>query len=299
MAAATSLQQKGKHSLSIFLTKGGWRIGDRGRGRHVDAVVVGSRMTCLDTAPPEVDSVLTRGHAQRPANLRSTSQWQHHGVLCAVLCAGNTMEVATWRAQEAADTLAAWACHNKMVVAGEKTQLLVLSQNARDAVDCAIKVAGKTVKAGDTLVLLAVEIDRRLQFGAHCRRLKRRVRPRIAHLRRLSGRSWGLDEGDLRTVANGYVRGAIEHAAAAWLPAAAPSHAELLEREMRAAARVVTGREEPDRPDHVLRRCPALMGTRLRRTGHINLTLEEVRGTELVAALAAAARAIQGRLATL
>ena len=217
----------------------------------------------------------------------------------AVLCAGNTMEVATRRAQEAADTLAAWARHNKMVVAGEKTQLLVLSQNARDAVDCAIKVAGKTVKASDTLVLLGVEIDRRLQFGAHCRRLKRRVRPRIAHLRRLSGRSWGLDEGDLRTVANGYVRGAIEHAAAAWLPAAAPSHAELLEREMRAAARVVTGREEPDRPDHVLRRCPALMGTRLRRTGHINLTLEEVRGTELVAALAAAARAIQGRLATL
>ena len=128
-----------------------------------------------------------------------------------------------------------------MIVAGEKTQLLVLSQNAREAVDCTIKVAGKTVPASDTLVLLGVEIDRRLQFGAHCRRLRRRVRPRIAHLRRLAGRSWGLDEQALRTVATGYVRGALEHAAAAWLPAAAPSHAELLDREMRATARIITG----------------------------------------------------------
>ena len=41
-----------------------------------------------------------------------------------------------------------------MIVAGEKTQLLVLSQNARDAVGCTIKVAGKTVAASDTPVLL-------------------------------------------------------------------------------------------------------------------------------------------------
>ncbi|KAF0294476.1 Hermansky-Pudlak syndrome 1 [Amphibalanus amphitrite] len=159
----------------------------------------------------------------------------------AVLSSGNTLETAIQRAQTAADALAAWAHRNKMLVAGEKTQLLVLSQNAKDAVGCTIKVSGKTVRAGDSLVLLGIEFDRRLQFGAHCRRLRRRVRPRVAHLRRLAGRSWGLDEQALRTVANGYVRGALEHAAAAWLPATAPSHAELIEREMRAAARIVTG----------------------------------------------------------
>ena len=159
----------------------------------------------------------------------------------AVLSSGDNMEVARSRAQTAADALTSWARRNKMLVAGEKTQLLVLSQNAQDAVGCAIKVDGKTVRARDTLVLLGVELDRRLQFGAHCRRLRNRVRPRNAHLRRLAGRSWGLDEGPLRTVANGYIRGAVEHAAAAWLPAAAPSHVELLEREMRAAARTITG----------------------------------------------------------
>ena len=33
----------------------------------------------------------------------------------------------------------------------------------------------------------------------------------------------------------------MEHAAAVWLPATSPSHVKLLEREMRAAARIITG----------------------------------------------------------
>ena len=62
-----------------------------------------------------------------------------------------------------------------------------------------------------------------------------------AGLAELRAPNWGLEERQLRTVAMGYVRGALEHAAAAWLPAASPSHVEVLEREMREAARVVTG----------------------------------------------------------
>ena len=157
------------------------------------------------------------------------------------LCAGNTIAVARDRAQLAADTLVKWARDNKMEVAGQKTQLLVLSQNHRDAVGCHIRVAGQLVEGGAELKLLGVTLDRTLGFGPHCRNLRRRVRPRAAQLRRLTGRSWGLQEQQLRAVANGYVRGAIEHAAAAWLPATSPTNVELLEREMRAAARIVTG----------------------------------------------------------
>ena len=42
-------------------------------------------------------------------------------------------------------------------------------------------------------------------------------------------------------MANGYVRGALEYAAGAWMPASSPSHLDLVDRELRAAARVVTG----------------------------------------------------------
>lgn len=159
----------------------------------------------------------------------------------AVLCAGNQIETARERAQLAADALTKWARESKMVVSGEKTQLLVLSQNPRDADGCHIKVAGKTVAARETLHLLGVTLDRLLHFGPHCRRLRRQVRPRTNHLRQLSGRSWGLDERLLRTVANGYVRGAMEHAAAAWMPATARTNLQVLEVEMLAAGRVITG----------------------------------------------------------
>ena len=100
-------------------------------------------------------------------------------------------------------------------VAGQKTQLLVLSQNYRDAADCSIKVAGQVVHGRPVLKLLGVTLDRTPTFGPHCRNPRRRVRPRTAQLRKLTGRNWGLQEKQLRAVANGYMAGASEHAAAA------------------------------------------------------------------------------------
>ena len=159
----------------------------------------------------------------------------------ATLCAGNDIGTAKRRAQRAADALVQWADSSKMRVAGEKTQVLVLSQAPRDAADCTIKVAGEAVSGGAQLKLLGVTLERTLHFGAHCKSLRGKIRPRIAQLRKLTGRSWGLKEEQLRAVASGYVRGPMEHAAAAWLPAPPPSHVEALEREVRAVARVITG----------------------------------------------------------
>ena len=159
----------------------------------------------------------------------------------ATLCSGATIEQARDRAQRAADVMAAWARRWKMRLAGSKTQVLVLSQKHQDARDFTIKVDGTPVAGTRHLRLLGVTFDRQLHFGEHCARLRRKTKPRVAQLRKLTARSWGLREPQLRTVANGYVRGALEYAAAAWLPATSESHVELLDREMRAAARVVTG----------------------------------------------------------
>ena len=115
-----------------------------------------------------------------------------------------------------------------MEVSTEKTHLLVPSQQARDTEDRRIKVDHKTVEAKETLHLLAVMLNRLLQFGPHCRRLRNKVRQRTNHLRQLPGRSWGLDERTLRIVANGCIRGAMEHAAAAWMPATAKTNLEIL-----------------------------------------------------------------------
>ena len=93
--------------------------------------------------------------------------------------------------------------------------------------------------------------DRLLHFGAHCSELGRKVRLRTAHLRRMTGRSWGLNEQQSRVGANGDIRGALEYAAGAWLPVASESQLELYNRELRAAARMVTGCSAST-PGHVL-----------------------------------------------
>ena len=153
------------------------------------------------------------------------------------LCSGGTIAQARDRAQQAADTITRWARDWKMRLAGSKTQALVLSQRYQDARDFHIWVDGAKVQGARHLHLLGVTLDRQLHMGEHCARLRRKVKPRIAQLRKLTGRLWGLEEPQLRTIANGYVRGAMEFAAAAWLPAASETHVELLEREMRAAVR--------------------------------------------------------------
>ena len=58
--------------------------------------------------------------------------------------------------------------------------------------------------------LLGVTFDCLLHFGQHCARVRRKVKPRLAHLRAMAGRSWGLREAQLRSVANGYIRGALD-----------------------------------------------------------------------------------------
>ena len=151
----------------------------------------------------------------------------------ATLCADATIETARSRAQSATDKLVAWARESKMTVSGVKTQVLVLSQWARDTVGLSIRVAGAVVMARETLnLLLAHSLRPPLQTpeGAYPPPPGASATP---HRKRLG-------PGQTQT-ANGYVPGALEHATAAWLPATPPSHVEVLEREMREAARIITG----------------------------------------------------------
>ena len=89
-----------------------------------------------------------------------------------------------------------------MRLAGSKTQVLVLSQRYQDARDFQIRVDGARVLGARHLHLLGVTLDRQLHMGEHCARLRRKVKPPVAQLRKLTGRSWGLREPQLRTIAS-------------------------------------------------------------------------------------------------
>ena len=64
-----------------------------------------------------------------------------------------------------------------MTVSGATTQVIILSQWARDTVGLSIRVAGSEVRARETLNLHGVSLNRLLHFGPH-----------------LTGRDWALDE---------------------------------------------------------------------------------------------------------
>ena len=95
--------------------------------------------------------------------------------------------------------------------------------------------------AADRLKILGVALDRLLHLRSHCFTLFQRVPTQTARLRILTVGDWGAEERQFGIVANGYIRGALEHTAAAWLLATPSSHQLLLDRALRAATGVVTG----------------------------------------------------------
>ena len=138
-----------------------------------------------------------------------------------------------------------------MRLAGNKTQVLALLQRYEDARDLHIHVDGARVNRSRHLNLLGVSLDRQLHMGEYCARLRRKVQPRTAQLRKLTGRTRRLQELQPRAVANGYIRGALEFAAAACLPAHT-THTRLTQPA--AAACPLLTRLTPDSHEELLER---------------------------------------------
>ena len=107
------------------------------------------------------------------------------------LSAGATVELAVVRARRAADALAYWARRWKMEIAGQTSQALLLTQRGTYKREVELKVNGKRVTCGTSLNRLRVTLDRLLHFRDHCDKLRQKVRPSTAKLRRMTGRSWG------------------------------------------------------------------------------------------------------------
>ena len=74
----------------------------------------------------------------------------------ATLCSGGTIAEARERARQAADVMARWARAWKMRLAGNKTQVLALSQRYEDARDLHVHVDDARVNGSRHLNLLGV-----------------------------------------------------------------------------------------------------------------------------------------------
>ena len=102
----------------------------------------------------------------------------------AMLCSGASMEQAGKRPAGVI-----WANSWKMHMVWKKTQAFVISQWAHGESRLSLKVSGAEV-TGD-LALRAWRSTYSCTSAPQCYELRWKNRPRIAHLRRMTGRSWG------------------------------------------------------------------------------------------------------------
>ena len=134
----------------------------------------------------------------------------------ATLSSGSTLLVTRSWGQQAADTLARWAFNWKASIAFRKPKPCSYRSGPRmPSTFACIKVAGATLEGRPQLNIFSVTLGKLLHFGQHYVSIRKKVKPRTAHLRRMKGQSWGLGEAQMHTVANGFVRGALEYCAVA------------------------------------------------------------------------------------
>ena len=106
----------------------------------------------------------------------------------ATLSSGNTLLVTRSMAQQAADTLARWAFNWKVSIAFRKPKPCSYRSGPKmPSTFACIKVAGATLEGRPQLNIFSVTLGKLLHFGQQYFSIRKKVKPRTAHLRRMKG----------------------------------------------------------------------------------------------------------------
>ena len=143
--------------------------------------------------------------------------------------------------QQAAIEIESWASKWKMKLAAEKSETMLFTQWGKETdMEVPITLNGEVIKTSKQVTFLGVTLDRKLSFSKHVQGLRQKVKQRLRQLSALSGRTWGGDEGLLRSVYTTYIRSALEYAGGAWMPSASETAIQELGVEQNRAARTIS-----------------------------------------------------------
>ena len=160
----------------------------------------------------------------------------------AVFATEKTIAGAEEKVQAALDELRKWAEEWKMDVSAEKTVATIFTLDPHEARREARLFLGDSRLAHEpTPTFLGVRFDRTLSFRQHVLDLKAKMGKRSNALRAVSGKAWGANTSDLRSLYLAYIRACADYAAAGWMPGVAPANLEHLEVAQRQACRIITG----------------------------------------------------------
>jgi ribonuclease HI len=154
-------------------------------------------------------------------------------------CSEEHATTATYRMQQAADQLSAWADEWCVQVNTDKscTTLFTLSpkQKART-----INVSGAPLTEVEEATYLGVTFDKRLTWKPHIAHAETKARKKLAILRKLAGTNWGANEEILKTVYLGTIRPHLEYGSPAWMTTS-NTNQSVLDKVQNQALRVITG----------------------------------------------------------
>ena len=154
-------------------------------------------------------------------------------------CKEEYSTTATYRMQQAADKLNAWAEDWCVSISKEKSSTTLFTKSTVQKAGT-IRLGDTTLKEEKVVTYLGVTFDKRQTWNPHIEKAVGKARRRLAILRKLAGTTWGANEKILKTVYQGMVRPHLEYGSTAW-STAAKTNLSKLDKVQNQALRIMTG----------------------------------------------------------
>ena len=153
-------------------------------------------------------------------------------------CTEEYATTATYRMQQAVNTLAAWAKEWNVSINKEKSSTTLFTLTKQKAGQ--ISLDGTRLKEDDQPTYLGVTFDKTQTWKPHIQASEAKAKRRIALMRKLTGSSWGANQKTLRTVYESTVRPHLEYGSTAWSTATKTS-LQTVDKVQNQALRIMTG----------------------------------------------------------
>ena len=155
--------------------------------------------------------------------------------------------------QENINGISEWAKKWKMVLNGDKTQVMIITTGQKDGTwKPELTLEGKVLEVVKEYRFLGVIIDSKLTFASHVKKVIAKCKRRNNIMRCLAGKDWGRSQDSMKALYSTYIRSALEYASPAWFPWISKTAKQALERVQNEALRIMT-RMAKDTPEEFLR----------------------------------------------
>lgn len=154
--------------------------------------------------------------------------------------AGHTRLEIEERARAAVATIENWCSQEKLSLAGEKTEMILLKGSLPRRRPPAVRVNGKQIRMAECVRYLGVHFDAGMKINTHIRKVRDKGPQKINSLAALARATWGLRHRALRTLYTGLFLPIVTYAAPAWLDLVSKTGMRALQSAQRQALLRVT-----------------------------------------------------------